>query len=378
MSQLGGILIFVGAILVMVVVHEFGHFLAAKRFGMKVEEFFVGFGPRLFVYQKGETTYGLKAILIGGYVRIAGMNPWQTIPESELPRTYGAKPAWQRAILLSAGSATHLVLAIAILWAAFGVIGQSRVTTTLNEVAPEVQISPDDAVPSPAREAGLRAGDRILEADGRQIREWNEFQEVIRGHPGEAVAVVVSRSGVRREVTVTPVEVELQSARIGLIGVDPETVSDPQPVHVALWSATKTTGGLVVASVGLIPQIFSPSGIGRIFDSFGDEGERGLDQPVGLYGAGRFAGQAASGGRLEDLMFLLAGFVVIVGVFNMLPLPPLDGGHLLVLAIEKIRGKKVDMKKIVPVAVVVISFFLVLFVALLYLDIARPVQNPFE
>lgn len=378
-----GIVAFVATILVMTTVHEFGHFLAAKRFGMKVEEFFVGFGPRLVSKRKGETEYGIKFILLGGYVKIAGMNPWQTVPESEVPRTYGAKPAWQRAILLCAGSATHLVLATLMLWALFGAVGISSPTTKLASVQQELRISEDEVVEAPARAAGLESGDRITTINGVKVERWEQFQRVVRASAGKEVTIGVERKGDSLEFLLTPVaaralDAEGREMTVGLVGVNAGSERDALPPHTAFWEATKTTGGLVVESVKVIGKVFSPAGIGRIFSSLTGSGQREIDQPIGLVGAGRIAGQAASGGEIESLIFLLSSFVVIVGVANMLPLPPLDGGHLLLLLIERVRRKRIDLRKVVPVAVLVIGFFLLIFVALLYLDIVRPVTNPFQ
>src|SRR5436309_9306812 len=157
-----GIVAFVAALFVMIVVHETGHFLAARAFKIKVEEFFIGFGPRLLSWRRGETEYGLKAILLGGYVRIAGMNPWQPISDDERPRTFGAKPPWQRAIVLVAGSATHLVMGAVIMVFVFAVPGLPSSTTKFAAISTTV-----GGVPGPARVAGLVPGDRVLEAGGK-------------------------------------------------------------------------------------------------------------------------------------------------------------------------------------------------------------------
>jgi membrane-associated protease RseP (regulator of RpoE activity) len=374
-SAAAGIVGFVVIIFVMIVIHELGHFAAARSFGIKVEEFFMGFGPKLFARTRGETTYGIKAILLGGYVRIAGMNPWQTVPESDLPRTFGAKPAWQRAIVLVAGSATHFVLATVILIVAFGFVGIPRalpVLASYNRSSPGVE--------PPAQVAGLRPGDRVVAIDGTPIERWEEVRSYVQARPNQTVTIEVRREGRPMEIPVTLTETKVpgESRPVGYLGMVARTVSEQQPFPEAVVSAVKGTGELTVLSVQGIGRLFSPSGLARTFGSVTRSGERSIDEPIGLVGGARLAGQAAAAGRTLIMLNLLAGFVIFVGVINLAPLPPLDGGHLLVLGIEKVTRRQVDMRKVVPVAAFVISVFMALFVVILYQDILNPISNPFR
>lgn len=380
-----GIGAFLVTLLVMVLFHEFGHFISARKFGIKVEEFFIGFGPRLVSWWRGETEYGVKAILLGGYVRIAGMNPAQAIPPSEVPRTFGAKPAWQRAVVLLAGSLTHFILATVVFSLLYGLIGVhdfSRPLTRVEEVTAKV----GDAT-GPARAAGIKPGDVIISISGKRIQSWDDLRDQVRPNAGKELIFEVERDGRRLQLPVTPVAAEVpvgpnsdKTEMVGQVGVAPSfpLIKDSPPE--AVWHGIRTTGESIVASVIGAGRIFSPEGLNAVFQELGGEGERDLteDQPVGLIGGARLAGQATSAGDIESLIMFLGIFIVFVGVLNLAPLPPLDGGHLLVLAIEKISRRVVDPRKLIPVAGLVLSFLLILTVALFYLDLARPLADPFQ
>src|SRR5947208_286104 len=161
MSEAVGVVIFVASLVLVIVVHEAGHFTFAKAFGMKVEEFFFGFGPRLWSFRRGETEYGVKAIPLGGYVRIAGMNPFQEIPPAELPRTYGAKPPWQRFLVVLAGPITHFVMAFVVLALYFLAVGTPKYAPEVGTVERTLKSPGGATVVSPAWRAHLRPGDLV-------------------------------------------------------------------------------------------------------------------------------------------------------------------------------------------------------------------------
>jgi membrane-associated protease RseP (regulator of RpoE activity) len=381
LNFLTGVLIFIVTLLLMVTVHEWGHYITARRFGIKVEEFFVGFGPRLFSRWRGETEFGVKAILLGGYVKIAGMNPFQEVSAEELPRTFGAKPAWQRAIVLLAGSCTHFILGVVIFSVLIGVSGLSEIGTTVDVVSDEV-----GEQPGPAQAAGLRPGDRIISIDGTLITDWEQVRGLIQPNVNRTLDFEVERDGETLNLSVTPIEAEAvtdpnrpnETERVGQIGVLPavETVNEG-PIW-AIGQGFRTTGRAIWQSVIGTGQIFMAVPV--IFEGLSGTGERDIteEQPVGLVGIARLTGQATSAGAIEGLVSFLAYFIVFVGVINLAPLPPLDGGHLLVLGLEKVSRRKIDPKKVLPFAGVVLGFLVMLTFALLFLDIARPLTNPFQ
>jgi membrane-associated protease RseP (regulator of RpoE activity) len=374
-----GVLIFAFVVLLVIVAHESGHFFAAKAFGIKVEEFFVGFGPRLWSFRRGETEYGIKAIPAGGYVRIAGMNPFQVPAPEDLPRTFGAKPPWQRAVVLLAGSFTHFVLALVFLAVFFGAIGLPE------RFAPRVAVVEKtlEGRPSPAAEAGLQPGDEFVEVDGRPVRSYQEFVEYTRNRAGRELRLVVERDGERVTVRATPVLSRVGGQLVGRLGVTLTlgTVLERDRVNplVAVGRAGGEVGRMVVGSVKAMGEIFSPSGLARIGRQVFGEEPRAIERdPAGIVGVARLSGQAVQEGFFDVLFFLFAGFNVFVGILNLLPLPPLDGGHLAVVGIEKITGKRVDVRRLLPLTALVAGFLMLFMVSLLYLDVTRPLPNPFR
>ncbi|HVM11812.1 MAG TPA: site-2 protease family protein, partial [Actinomycetota bacterium] len=267
-----GIVIFVVAVLAIIFIHELGHFLTAKWFGIKVEEFFIGFGPRVWSFRRGETEYGVKAIPAGGYVRIAGMNPYEEPAPEDQARTFGAKPAWQRAIVLVAGSVTHFILAFLLLAFFFGAIGvPSRFSADVAQVEATLE-----GRPSPAAQAGLRPGDRFVEVDGRPVQDYDEFVEYTRARPGQEIEVVVERDGRRVPLRLTPVLSEVGGERVGRLGVvlSPGEILERERVGPlgAMGRAAAGIGEISVRSVQAMGQVFSPSGLMRIVRQlFGDE-----------------------------------------------------------------------------------------------------------
>lgn len=374
-----GIWAFIITLGLMIVIHEFGHYATAKRFGMKVESFFFGFGPRLFSWHRGETEFGVRALPIGGYVKVAGMNPFVPVNEVDRERVFGAKPSWQRAIVLAAGSATHFVFAFLLLMILYAAIGLPQTTTTIANVIEQVNGSP-----SPARQAGLKDGDRIVSIDGKPVDSFADVQRVVSVSPTKSLVLEVVRNDQVTQLNATPAPIEVKdgtrTTTKGQLGILSEVVSEREPPLEALVSSARVVGEMSKLSVVGTVTFFSPRSLGRIFGALGETGEREIagDQPIGAVGGARLAGQSAAAGGFDRLIYLLAGIVIFIGVINLAPLPVLDGGWLVMLAYEKITKRKVDLRKMVPAMVLVFAFFIMLQLVLLYLDITRPLQNPFQ
>jgi membrane-associated protease RseP (regulator of RpoE activity) len=374
--MLVGILIFVGGVFLMIFVHELGHFLTAKRFGIKVQEFFIGFGPRLWSFRRGETEYGFKAIPVGGYVRIAGMNPLEEPPPEDRDRLFTAKPRWQRAIVLVAGAVSHFLLAFMLLALFFGAIGvATRFTARIADVEPEL-----DGQVSPAAAAGLEPGDEVLEVDGRPA-DLDAFSEYVDTHVGEEIEIVVERDGQRVTLQATPVLATVDGEETGRLGVIIAADRVLERERTGPFEAITRSGGaigqLTVASFRAIGTVFGPEGLGRIWSALTGE-ERSVNDPVGVVGAARISGQALEAGQIEFFFSLFAFFNVFVGILNALPLPPLDGGHLAVLGFEAATGRRVDPRRLAPITALVAGFLILLTISLFYLDVVAPIPNPFQ
>jgi regulator of sigma E protease len=492
MSGPVGIIAFVVSIIVAILLHELGHLLTAKRFGMRADRYFVGFGPTLWSTRRGETEYGVKAFILGGFVRIVGMTPlderrrpvldaafdpealqrdrrlaakragsddpldqpnlpvptWErlrslleergvtsdtiehvvrrtqaNLPEhptvadgrrvlnevlvteightqrlGDLPyrvfegdrgRFFHDRPAWQRAIVLVTGPLTHVAIAVVALLSIYLFFSHAEVVPVVDEVL-------DD---TPAAEAGMQPGDRLVAVDGLHSSRYPVLRDAIRARPGETIELQVEREGVPTTLTLTPREEvdEVTGETFGFVGFAPLLEDVEFGVVAALrHSVVGDPTAYVTAPGGVIPiigasveglaRVFSPQGLSNLLSTAVGQTERGAETPMSLVGAAAIAGQAGEGpSGWIFLLFLIAVVNAFFFVFNLVPLPPFDGGHLAVLGIEKAvnlvraaRGRaqdfSVDPRAIVAVTLPVLIVLGTVLIATLWLDIYDPIQ----
>ena len=372
---------FVFALVVCVTLHEGGHFLTAKWSGMKVTEFFFGFGPRLWSFRRGETEYGIKAIPAGGYVKILGMsNLEKDVDPADEPRTYRQQSFPRRLAVAVAGICTHFVIAfllLVIMWSAVGVPRDDRPSLEVGS------ISRLKTGPSPAEAAGFKVGDKVVSVDGRPATRWEDLPPYIRARPGQPITFVVDRKGQQLTLVATPAGVNPDGENVGFIGIGakPE-VQKVGPIAAAGRSAGDV-GRLTVASVKALGSFFSPSSLSNYGDQLtGSPQADNASRPVSVVGVVRIADQAAQHG-LFDFLSILVLLNIFVAVFNMVPLLPLDGGHIAIATYERIRSRKgkryrADVQKLLPVTAAVVVLLIALGVTSLWLDIVHPVGNPFQ
>lgn len=369
--MIGGLVVLLGVIS-MVLIHEGGHFLAAKAVGMKATEFFFGFGPKLWSTQRGETEYGVKAIPLGGYVRIVGMNPYEEIELDDEGRTYRERPFWQKTIVVLAGVASHFVVAFLIFFVVVTMIGINVTTEVTTEIA-AVQEVRDDGSRTPASLAGILEGDRIVSIAGAAVFDWDGVVAEIGSRPGESVVIVVDRASTAVELEATLAVRMVDGDERGFLGVVPvqETAKERVNPIVGLGRSATAVGDATVASVQGMWQLLS--GFGDLVTAAVTGDDENLDEvrpasPIGLVRLGAETERFGIGFTLE----LVALVNIFVGLFNVIPIYPLDGGHFSVALYEKIKGRPADVRKLAPVAAVVVIFMVLLGVLAIYLDITNP------
>jgi membrane-associated protease RseP (regulator of RpoE activity) len=409
-----GVIVFALGILVSVCLHEAGHLLTAKAFGMKATQYFAGFGPTIWSIKRGETEYGLKAIPAGGYVKIIGMTPLEELAPEDQPRAFYRYPLWQRTIVLVAGSLTHFLLALVVFFIAAvttGLPSYAAASFDANQASPVIGQVTNCVVQSydvdkdgnlrdcrssdpagPAKTAGLRPGDLITSVGGQPVKTYGALVTLIRKSPAGPVVFGYSRDGVQHVATVDLVSTERPPAdndkgKVSAVSAAGIALQEPNFVlHYGVAAAPAASVWYVGQTIG---QTFTaighfPSEMPNLVRAIGG-GQRSTDTPVSVVGATRIGGESFQLHAGIVFLALLGGLNVFIGVFNLFPLLPLDGGHVAIAWFERLRSwfasrrgrpdpGRVDYNKLLPLTYFVVLLFVGLTVLTLTADIVNPIK----
>ncbi|MBJ7397552.1 MAG: site-2 protease family protein [Ilumatobacteraceae bacterium] len=362
-------LVFVAGLIVSVFLHELGHFVTARRTGMKVTQFYMGFGPRVWSTRRGEVEFGVRALPIGAFVRIVGMNNLDDCDPADEPRAYRQQSYPKRILVITAGSIMHMIIAAVLFIGVYATAGRFGDTK-------ELLVYGAPAASSPAEQIGLQAGDQILAINSTEITSRPELiQAIIANKPGDSVTVVFKRGdqtfSERTNLISNPV-----NSKVAFLGVSTDSY---QYVRQSIFGAARY--GLydvvtsVRASVGGVFVVVNPV---NIFSNVTADDPDPMTRPTTVVGASQIGGEIGRSEGLKGVLILLAGVNVFVGVFNMLPLLPFDGGHAAIATYERFRSRRgrvyrADVGKMVPVATTVVALLVMLLFAGLYLDITSPI-----
>ncbi|WP_294519414.1 RIP metalloprotease RseP [uncultured Anaerovibrio sp.] len=329
----------------LVLVHEWGHFITAKMTNMRVDEFAIGFGPKLISWQKGETLYALRAIPLGGFNRIAGMD----LDEEENDagdRAYFKRPIWARMIVILAGSVMNFVLPVVLFFLIFLCVGVQ--TPSTEPIVGAVMAN------RPAASAGIMAGDRITSINGQTINEWANISEVFKDSAGKPFEVTYLRGDESRHTTVIPV-LDESSNRV-VIGIQGSVVSQEVSIGEAASLSVEKTWRIFKAMLEALAMLVTKEGASSE-----------LSGPIGV---AQMAGEVAQHGFIPLLNF--AAFLSLnLGIVNLLPVPALDGGHFITLVIEAVRGKQMSKKAMYYIQAVGVVILMSLMIFATFNDITR-------
>ena len=392
-----GVLAFVVALLLSVMIHEAGHYLTAKKFGMKVTEFFLGFGQKIWSTQRGETEFGIKAIPAGGYCRIVGMSPREELSLADQDRAFVKAGVGQRLIVLGAGSFLHFVIGFVLLLTLFLSVGVTSVTSTVEKVSECIpqkatEVCSTKSTPSPAKNVGILAGDKIIRVDGKSYKEWSDVVAVIRASAGKELSITIERNGTPIDINVTPASRDVNGKAIGVLGVVNKVGTVTYAPVDAIYRAGKFSGQILQNSVTSL--IALPTKIPNLINqTFGGQ-KRDPEGLVGVVGVARVSGETASTKaltvreKIATFILIIASLNLFVGMFNLLPLLPLDGGHMAVAVVDGVRNflarrrglakpAPFDVERLTPITMVVFVLMASLSILLLTADIFNPIRMNF-
>ncbi len=376
--ELLGILAFVVALLFSVMVHEFGHYITARKFGMRISEFFVGFGKRIWSVQRGETEFGVKAIPAGGYCKIEGMAPNDEMPEGEEDRAFYKASSGKKLIVLGAGSFLHFVLGFVLLFTLFAGIGTNQVLPVISEVVPN----------SAAQAAGIQAGDEILAINGTKVREWYKDVEAIRTSQGADLTLEIDRDGQVLTIVASARLTDIDGTKRYVLGIINDVGFKRSGVLLSLKNSAIVTKDFLTESVKSLGKL--PEKIPALWGATVRGEERDANGLVGVVGVARVSGEAVGSDkltpmeRLATFVLIVASLNIFVGIFNLLPILPLDGGHMAVAIADEIRAffarlrgrprpAPIDVTVLTPITMVVFVVLATLTLLLLVADVINPV-----
>jgi membrane-associated protease RseP (regulator of RpoE activity) len=386
-----GVLAFVVVLLFSVMVHEWGHYITAVKYRMKVTEFFLGFGQRIWSFQRGETEFGLKAIPAGGYCKIIGMSPQEELEPADQERAFYKAPVIKKLVVLGSGAFLHFVLGMLFIALLIGGVGLNQSLPKVESVIPCIttaeNCSASDPI-SPAQRAGIKAGDEIVGVNGEKAR-WNDILKVIRASANKEISLIVSTNGQERTVAITPHQITIEGKSWGIIGVQNATGMVRENFPTSVKQTFQVTGYFFKSSIQALVSLPTkiPSLVRQTF--FGEQ--RDSNGLVGIVGVARASAQTANSGdlslreKLATFLLIIASLNIFVGIFNLLPILPLDGGHMAVTIVEAIRrrfaraqGKPdpgpIDVEKLTPITLVVFVALSILTLLLLAADIFNPID----
>ena len=400
-SGLWGLAIVLG-IVVMVFLHELGHYLTAKRAGMKVTEFFIGFGPRIWSFRRGETEYGIKLVPAGAYVRIIGMHNLEEVEPADEGRTYRQKTFRQRLAVAVAGSTMHFVIALVLIFVVLVGLGApgGRITGRSEPSEWRVNVVPGTA----AERAGLRDGDQLTAIDGRPTPRFESVRAIVQPIPGEEVALSVVRDG--RNLTL-PVVLGAEDGR-GFLGVGQTFAKERVGPLTAVPRTFAEFGTITVESAKALGRFFTPGALSDFGDQVvnarddrreaearesrppspsqgsdeqtGTEGDNRLLSLLGVFRIGRYVAE----GGVAPVLTLFVFMNVFIGIFNLVPLLPFDGGHVAIATYERVQELRLrrrgryfaDVSRLLPLTYLVVMVLAVLFVTTTYVDLVNPFDPP--